>query len=139
MLPISIELLQPLPATRGSGLFAELVLEPCCKAHPGALVRPARAHHSPRMFLVTEADADAIRAIFYQEGELSAAIELRHRFRGVTDNAQARAHVRTIVGWKVAPPPPCSVTWLRPRAECRNKTQQASTSGVTADGPSPLR
>jgi hypothetical protein len=27
------------------------------------------------MFLVTEADADAIRAIFNQEGELSAAIE----------------------------------------------------------------
>jgi hypothetical protein len=26
------------------------------------------------MFLVTEADADAIRAIFNQEGELSAAV-----------------------------------------------------------------
>jgi hypothetical protein len=28
------------------------------------------------MFLVTEADADAIRTIFNEEGELSAAIEL---------------------------------------------------------------
>jgi hypothetical protein len=50
------------------------------------------------MFLVTEADADAIRAIFNQEGELSAAIELRRRFPGITDNAEARAHVRTIAG-----------------------------------------
>jgi len=32
------------------------------------------------MFLIIEADADAIRAIFNQEGELSAAIELRQRF-----------------------------------------------------------
>jgi hypothetical protein len=29
------------------------------------------------MFVVTEADAAAIRAVFTQEGELSAAIELR--------------------------------------------------------------
>jgi hypothetical protein len=33
----------------------------------------------PAMFIVTEADAAAIRAIFEQEGELSAAIELRRR------------------------------------------------------------
>jgi len=32
------------------------------------------------MFIVTEADAAAIRAVFDQEGELSAAIELRRRF-----------------------------------------------------------
>jgi hypothetical protein len=52
------------------------------------------------MFLVIEADADAIRAIFNQEGELSAAIELRRRFPGITDNAKARACVRTIAGWQ---------------------------------------
>jgi hypothetical protein len=34
------------------------------------------------MFLVTDADATAIRTIFEQEGELSAAIELRRRFPG---------------------------------------------------------
>ena len=67
------------------------------------------------MFLVTEADADAIRAIFNQEGELSAAIELRRRFPGITDNAKARAHVRTIAGWKPLPSPPCPVIRLRPR------------------------
>jgi hypothetical protein len=37
------------------------------------------------MFVITEADADAIRAVFNQEGELSAAIELRRRFPGVTE------------------------------------------------------
>jgi hypothetical protein len=41
------------------------------------------------MFLVTEADADAIHAIFNQEGELSAAIEQRRRFPGITDNVKA--------------------------------------------------
>jgi hypothetical protein len=40
-----------------------------------------------RMFVVTEADAAAIRAIFEQRGELSAAVELRRRFPGITDNA----------------------------------------------------
>jgi len=67
------------------------------------------------MFIITEADADAIRAIFSQEGELSAAIELRRRFPGITDNAKARAHVRTIAGWEPRPAPPCSVIRLRPR------------------------
>jgi hypothetical protein len=32
-----------------------------------------------------------VRAIFSQEGELSAAIELRRRFLGIIDNAKARA------------------------------------------------
>jgi hypothetical protein len=31
------------------------------------------APHSPTMFVVTEADAAAIRTVFEQEGELSAA------------------------------------------------------------------
>jgi hypothetical protein len=42
------------------------------------------------MFMVTESDAAAIRAAFEQDGELSAAIELRRRFPGITDNAKAR-------------------------------------------------
>jgi hypothetical protein len=79
-----------------------------------ALVRRPSGYHALGMFLVTEADADAIRAIFTQEGELSDAIELRRRFPGITDNAKARAHVRTIAGWKPPPPQPCTVTRLRP-------------------------
>ena len=52
------------------------------------------------MFVVTEADAAAILAEFEQRGELSAAIELRRRFPGITDNRQARECVRTIAGWQ---------------------------------------
>ena len=67
------------------------------------------------MFMVTEADAAAICAAFHEEGELSAIIELRQRFPGVTDHAQARACVRTIAGWQ---PPPATlgpvVVSLRP-------------------------
>jgi hypothetical protein len=65
------------------------------------------------MFLVTDADAAAIRAIFEQKGELSAAIELRRRFPGITDNAKARACVRSIAGWKPLPPMPARVVRLR--------------------------
>jgi hypothetical protein len=66
------------------------------------------------MFIVTDTDADAIRAIFEEEGELSAAIELRRRFLGITDNLQARACVRSIAGWKPPPPMPAQVVRLRP-------------------------
>jgi hypothetical protein len=47
--------------------------------------------HAEGMFVITGADAAASRAIFNEEGELSAAIELRRRFPGVVDNAKARA------------------------------------------------
>jgi hypothetical protein len=47
------------------------------------------------MFAVTEAEAAAIRTGFEQRGELSAAIELRQRFPGITDNAPARECART--------------------------------------------
>jgi hypothetical protein len=61
--------------------------------------RPCRPWCAPPCFEdvrhITEADADAIRAVFNQEGELSAAIELRRRFPGVTDNAKARACARS--------------------------------------------
>lgn len=58
------------------------------------------------MFVITETDAAAIRAIYEQEGELSAAIELRRRFPGITDNVKARACARSIAGWKPMPPMP---------------------------------
>ena len=52
------------------------------------------------MFVVTEADAAAIRAVFEQRGEFAAAVELCRRFPGITDNRQARECVRTIAGWR---------------------------------------
>ena len=47
------------------------------------------------MFVVSESEAAAIRTVFEQEGEFSAAIELRRRFPGIADNEQAREQVRT--------------------------------------------
>jgi hypothetical protein len=71
--------------------------------------------HAFGMFVITETEAAAIRAVFSQEGELSAAIELRRRFPGITDNAKARACVRSIAGWAPLPVQPRPVTQLRTR------------------------
>jgi hypothetical protein len=51
------------------------------------------------MFVVTEEDEAAIRAVYEQRGDFAIAIELRQRFPGITDNAQAREWARTIAGW----------------------------------------
>ena len=69
------------------------------RALTSRLVRP----HAPAMFVVTEEDEAAIRAVYEQRGEFAAAIELRQRFPGITDNAQARVCTRTIAGWKPLP------------------------------------
>jgi hypothetical protein len=69
------------------------------------------------MFLVNEADATAIRTAYEQEGELSAAIELRRRFPGITDNAKARDCARSIAGWTPLPALPAKVVRLRPRGD----------------------
>jgi hypothetical protein len=70
------------------------------------------------MFLVTKTDAAAIRIVYEQDGELSAAIELRRRFPGITDNEKARLCARSIAGWKPVDKPPATVTSLRPRKRC---------------------
>ncbi len=67
------------------------------------------------MFMVNEVDAAAIRTAFQEGGELSAAIEVRRRFPGITDNARARECARTIAGWSPEPLPPRPVTRLRPK------------------------
>jgi hypothetical protein len=54
-------------------------------------------------FVVSEADAAAIRAVFEQRGESAAAVELRRLFPGVTDMVEARECARTIAAWQ--PPP----------------------------------
>jgi hypothetical protein len=69
------------------------------------------------MFVIMEADADAIRAVINQEGELSAAIELRRRFPGVTDNAKAHACARRIAGWTPLSVPLRPVTRLHRRKD----------------------
>jgi hypothetical protein len=47
--------------------------------------------HAPAMFVVSEAEAAAIRAVYEQRGEFAAAIELRRLFPGITHNRQARS------------------------------------------------
>jgi hypothetical protein len=59
----------------------------------------------PGMFCVSESEAAAIRAAYEQGGELSAAIELRRLFPGITDNAKARECARAIAGWTPLPTP----------------------------------
>jgi hypothetical protein len=71
------------------------------------------------MFVVTEEDAAAIRAVYQQRGEFAAAIELRQRFPGITDNAQARECARTIAGWKPLPLRPVKRTPKVPRLRVR--------------------
>jgi hypothetical protein len=67
------------------------------------------------MFVVTEAEAAAIRTAFDRGGELSAAAELRRLFPGITDTAQARECARTIAGWKPLPVRPRQWTSRDPR------------------------
>ena len=69
------------------------------------------------MFTVSEAEAAAIRAVYEQRGELSAAVELRRRFPGILDNVLARECARIIAGWKPLPALPRS--WARGSASSR--------------------
>ena len=55
------------------------------------------------MFCVSEDEATTIRAAFEQEGEMSAGIELRRLFPGITDGARAREMARVIAGWSTLP------------------------------------
>jgi len=66
------------------------------------------------MFIVTEEEAAAIRTAYERDGELSAAIELRRWFPGITDNARARECARSIAGWTRRPASPAKVVRLRP-------------------------
>jgi hypothetical protein len=52
------------------------------------------------MFSVDEATAAAIRQALEKSGELSAMVELRRHFPGITNNENARICVRAIAGWK---------------------------------------
>jgi hypothetical protein len=52
------------------------------------------------MFVVTEADAAAIRTAWEQGGELAAVVELRRLFPAIRDNTRAAVCAATIAGWK---------------------------------------
>ena len=69
------------------------------------------------MFTVSEEAAAAIRTVYEQDGELSAAIELRRHFPGIIDNAKARDCARAIAGWTPLPVPQVKA---RRRPGCSN-------------------
>jgi hypothetical protein len=71
------------------------------------------------MFVVSETEATAIRAAFEQGGEVSAALEVRRLFPGITDDTKARECARIIASWSPSPQPPASVIPLRPRSRRR--------------------
>ena len=54
------------------------------------------------IFLAHRLD-DSRHEPWHIHGELSAAVELRQRFPGITDNAMSRECARTIAGWKPRP------------------------------------
>jgi hypothetical protein len=71
------------------------------------------------MFVVSEAEAVAIRTAYEQRGELAAAVELRRHFPGVGRLVQAREAARVIASWKPLPNLPtaricCKATDARP-------------------------
>jgi hypothetical protein len=51
--------------------------------------------------------------VFEQDGELSAMIELRRHFPGITDNTRVRECARIIAGWTPPSVQPAPVTMLR--------------------------
>jgi hypothetical protein len=72
-----------------------------------------RHFHAGQMFTVSEEEAAAIRAAFDRGGEFAAAVELRRRFPGISDNEQARQCAKTIAGWKSVNLPPLPPVQLR--------------------------
>jgi hypothetical protein len=69
------------------------------------------------MFSVDETTAEAIRQAFEESGELSAEVELRRHFPGISDNENARLCVRAIASWKPLPPlPPKRIRTCRTRS-----------------------
>jgi hypothetical protein len=73
------------------------------------------------MFTVSEEEAAAIRTAF-DRGDFAAAVELRRRFPGITDNGQARQCARAIAGWTPLKLPP------RPTVELRRLPKRAASA-----------
>lgn len=65
------------------------------------------------MFVVSEAEAAAIRATYEQCGELSVAVELRRRFPGIMSTARARECARIITDWEPLPKRPTALMCRR--------------------------
>ena len=89
------------------------------------------------MFVVSEAEAAAIRAVYEQHGELSAAVEIRRRFPGIISTAQATECARIIAGWRTLPKLPSAQMQRRERPRAARPISIAARlsprgKGVTA-------
>jgi hypothetical protein len=108
------------PIRTFSVLYREPPLPASSDASPAArtsLAARDRRHHPAGMFVVSEAEAATIRTAFERGGELSAVVELRRLFPGITDNVQARECARTIAGWTPLPAPLRPDRRSRPRVD----------------------
>jgi hypothetical protein len=116
--PFCVLMLYKAPSQHGRPLVSSRLI---------ALAGRALNLHARAMFVVSEAEATAIRAAFDRGGELSAAVELRRLFPGITDNVQARECARTIAGWKPLPVKP------RTRRSRRGCAPKSGRSGALPD------
>jgi hypothetical protein len=108
----------------------------CRHDHHDAVAARIAPPHAPAMFVVTEADAAAIRAVYEQRGEFSAAIELRRRFPGITDNAQAMECARTIAGWQAAAAGAAAAQGqVAPQEVAETAANTLSGCGCSSSGP----
>jgi hypothetical protein len=88
-------------------------------ATDNSLAAGGQEFHARLMFAVSEEEAAAIRTAFERDGEFAAAVELRRRFPGITDNGKARQCARAIAGWtplRLPPRPPVEFRRLRKRS-----------------------
>ena len=90
------------------GAATNVATWPAAPAHLAtwALAALGVCAHPADMFVVTEAEAAAIRTAFDQRGEFATAVELRRLFPGVTDSAQVREFAHAISAWKPLPAKP---------------------------------
>jgi hypothetical protein len=86
------------------------------------------------MFVVTEAEAAATRAVFALGGEVSAAVGLRRLFSLITDITEARECARTIAVWRSMPAKPRLVRRLRLPVGGSGYRRSASCSTCRRDG-----
>ena len=82
-----------------------------------ALSDRAAATHAFGMFLITEADAVAIRAICTRRGNCRLLLSCVDGFRGSLTTRRPAAYARSIAGWMPLQPELRPVTRLRPRKD----------------------
>jgi hypothetical protein len=71
------------------------------------------------MFMVSDAEAAAIRAAHERAGDTGATAELLRLFPGVADYRRAREFARAIAAWQPLPPAPAKLPRLKRERQAR--------------------